>query len=357
MKIDSSIIAMGSTRTHQKTSMVAISTSMKKTQPKTSEKDKDGTNSSPQSMLLREKIRTLEEENSPLGGIVPDPQDIVSDPKIKMLERMLELLRMTVRGTSASDKEARPLPDIFAFLSNNNSPVLNLASGNSPMNSVWTREIKMSSFTAESEQTTFSTTGMVRTEDGKEISFQLDLEMSRSFMEYNEFISEETVQILTDPLVINLDNSTASVTDQKFLFDLDADGTMDNISFVGSGSGFLSLDKNNDGKINDGSELFGTKSGNGFADLAEYDKDKNGWIDENDEVFSKLKIWTKDKEGNDRLIGLAEAGVGAIYLGNVSTDFSLTNDKNTKNAQVRKTGVYLKESGQAGTVQHIDIAM
>ena len=85
---------------------------------------------------------------------------------------------------------------------------------------------------------------------------------------------------------------------------------------------FLLLDRNEDGKINDGSELFGTKSGDGFRDLSEYDEDRNGWIDENDSVFSKLKVWTKDSEGNDKLLNLKQADVGAIYLGNIDTEFS-----------------------------------
>ena len=94
-----------------------------------------------------------------------------------------------------------------------------------------------------------------------EIGFNVQVEMSRNFLEANTFIKEDTVQIMTDPLVINLDTNVASVTDQKFLFDLDADGTMDQISFEGEGSGFLALDRNGDGTINDGTELFGTQSG------------------------------------------------------------------------------------------------
>lgn len=42
----------------------------------------------------------------------------------------------------------------------------------------------------------------------------------------------------------------------------------------------LSLDQNGNGEIDNGTELFGTKSGDGFADLARYDLDYNGWIDE-----------------------------------------------------------------------------
>ena len=124
------------------------------------------------------------------------------------------------------------------------------------------------------------------------------------------------------------------------------------------GSGFLALDKNGDGKINDGSELFGTRSGNGFADLAVYDEDGNGWIDENDEIFDKLRVWSKDKDGKDVLKTLKEADVGAIYLGSTNSQFSLTDKKdNEVLGAVRSTGIYLKEStGMAGTVQQVDLA-
>ena len=120
----------------------------------------------------------------------------------------------------------------------------------------------------------------------------------------------------------------------------------------------MALDKNEDGKIGDGSELFGTKSGDGFKDLAEYDEDKNGWIDENDSVYNKLKVWTKDSEGNDKLLNLKEADVGAIYLGNVNTEFNYKYMAGETDAVLRKTGIYLKEStGAAGTVAHVDLAL
>ena len=163
---------------------------------------------------------------------------------------------------------------------------------------------------------------------------------------------------MTDPLVINIDSNITSVSDKKFKFDIDSDGKEDEISSLGKGSGFLALDKNNDGKINDGTELFGTKSGDGFKDLAEYDEDKNGWIDENDSIFSKLKVWTKDEEGNDRLLNLKEADVGAIYLNNIDTQFSFKPDGVDDNGVLRKTGTYLMEStGAAGSVAHVDLAL
>lgn len=221
----------------------------------------------------------------------------------------------------------------------------------------WTKVTATQTSFTEREETTFRSVGTAITADGREINFNVDLSMSRAFAGItNELTAED--YFVTDPLVINLDTNVAAVTDQKFFFDLDSDGKEDEISFAGEGSGFLALDKNNDGKINDGSELFGTTSGDGFKDLAAYDEDGNGWIDEADSIFDKLRVWTKDGEGNDRLIDLKTAGVGAMYLGSANTQFQL-NDKDTNQANgiIRKTGIYLKESGAVGTMQHVDLVL
>lgn len=209
---------------------------------------------------------------------------------------------------------------------------------------------------SEQETTSFSTEGTVKTSDGREINFQVDLTMSRSFTQYISQKVDFGSPKLVDPLVINLDAPAADVQDQKFYFDLDADGHEEAISQLGPGSGFLALDKNGDGIINDGSELFGALSGNGFEELAKYDSDGNGWIDEADEIFDKLLIWSKDANGKDVLVGLGKAGVGAIYLGSQKTDFSMNNSKNQTNAIVRQTGMFLYENGGVGTMQQLDLA-
>ena len=138
---------------------------------------------------------------------------------------------------------------------------------------------------------------------------------------------------------------------------MDSNGTADQISFAGSGSGFLALDKNSDGKINDGNELFGPQSGNGFSELGKYDSDNNGWIDENDSIFNNLRIWTKDSEGNDKLFALGEKGIGAIYLGNIDTNFKMKNQDNDSQGEIQSTGIFVKENGSVGTVQHIDLTI
>lgn len=209
----------------------------------------------------------------------------------------------------------------------------------------------------ETETTGFQTTGTVRCADGREINFNLNLEMSRSFQEYYEENVNIKSMSFRDPLVINLDGNIAGLSDQTFLFDLDGDGELDEINRLSAGSGFLALDKNGDGTINDGNELFGTKSGNGFADLAAYDMDGNGFIDEGDAIWDQLKIWVMDENGNQKLYSLAEMGVGAICLQNASTDFALTGENNQTNGMIRRTGIFLYENGMAGTVQHVDLAV
>lgn len=209
---------------------------------------------------------------------------------------------------------------------------------------------------AETESTAFSTQGTVKCADGREIDFNLNLEMSRSFQEYYEKNVSYAQVSMCDPLVINLNGNIAELSDQTFLFDIDGDGQEDEVSRLMSGSGFLALDKNGDGMVNDGTELFGTASGNGFADLAAYDADGNGFIDEGDEIWNQLKIWVTDENGNQQLYSLAEKGVGAICLQNASTDFTLTGGANQTNGMIRNTGFFLYENGGAGTVQHVDMA-
>lgn len=220
----------------------------------------------------------------------------------------------------------------------------------------WGFEFRRNETHYESEKVSFSAEGKILTKDGREINISLQVSVSREFLQQSSLSIRAGDAVLKDPLVINYEGNSFNLSDTKFSFDIDSDGQSEQISFAGAGSGFLSLDLNNDGVINDGSELFGTDSGDGFSDLSAYDDDKNGWIDENDEVFDKLRIWTKDSNGNDSLFALGEKGIGAVYLGNVSTVFSLKSEGNL-NGVARKTGIFLREDGSAGTIQHIDVAI
>jgi hypothetical protein len=211
---------------------------------------------------------------------------------------------------------------------------------------------------SENEQTTFSAHGLVNTADGKQISFSLSLEMTRNYYEESNLsLRLGDAIVKKDPLVLNFNGSAAQLGNQRFRFDLNADGQAESINFVTSGSGFLALDRNADGSINDGSELFGAKTGDGFAELTVLDQDNNGWIDENDGAFSQLRVWTKDSAGNDQFKTLKQANVGALSLSRVSTPFDLKDSNNALLGQIRSSGVFLQDDGKAGTVQQIDLTV
>ncbi len=210
----------------------------------------------------------------------------------------------------------------------------------------------------EKEETGFSADGVVKTADGREIDFSLDLAMGREFFEETRFTTEESERVkLIDPLVVNFSGTATELSDVKFSFDLNVDGEEEEIFGLLPGSGFLAFDRNENGLIDDGSELFGAVTGNGFDELAEYDLDNNSWIDENDPVFGRLSIWRGGEEGGGILESLEEAGVGAIHLENRDTLFDITDEENNLQARVEKTGVFLKEEGGAGTVQQVKFAV
>ena len=223
---------------------------------------------------------------------------------------------------------------------------------NTPPNFV---QITKTSYSYHEEQNlAFASQGTAVTADGRKLSFNYNFEMSKTFTQQYDSVIQTAVRRCIDPLVINLDDCPTTITDQTFYFDLDGDGEDDELHNLGGGSGFLALDKNGDGIINDGLELFGAKSGNGFAELAAYDEDGNGWIDENDPIFTKLRIMTITELGEKELYGLKESDVGAIFLGRIDTDFTHRNGDQSS-AYTRESGIFLHESdGRAGGVQHVD---
>lgn len=195
--------------------------------------------------------------------------------------------------------------------------------------------------------------GKVITDDGKEIQFNLNIASTQK----GESKTITRYQVM-DPLVINFEGKAAELKDMRFAFDLDSDGKDDAVPYLNKGSGFLAFDANEDGKINDGSELFGTKSGNGFTDLAEFDEDGNMWIDENDAIFNELSVWMQnDENGEGKLLSLYEAGVGAIHLGNVETNAKIFGSQGQILGFIGQSGVALSEEGSAYNVQSLDIVV
>lgn len=296
--------------------------------------------------------------------------------KIYLLQRMIEFitgkkLKFVLPRKIISDKDSadalkgnktksEQFPSIFINRPQSSSPGQSMG---------WGMEYELHQTKYESQSMSFSAEGTVKTSDGRHIIFELGLNISRESLSRLDISLRAGDAARIDPLVINFGNTTAALTNTKYSFDIDSDGTPEQISFAANGSGFLAFDINNDGTVNNGSELFGPRSGNGFSELAEHDGDMNGWIDENDEIYDKLRIWTKDENGNDRLLALGVMGIGAIYLGNIEASFDIKNSESIFAADqslvsdggtlgsIARNGIFLRENGVAGTIQHVDLAI
>ena len=128
-----------------------------------------------------------------------------------------------------------------------------------------------------------------------------------------------------DPLAIDLNNDGIKDTnlDYKINFDLDNNGFKEATSWISENDALIAIDRNNNGIIDNGSELFGNKtksntariytnpnSKNGFESLKELDSNNDGIIDEKDKEFTNLLLW-QDKNSNgisetDELIKLSD---------------------------------------------------
>uniref|UniRef100_UPI000482B2AC calcium-binding protein n=1 Tax=Zooshikella ganghwensis TaxID=202772 RepID=UPI000482B2AC len=131
---------------------------------------------------------------------------------------------------------------------------------------------------------------------------------------------------VTSPIIIDLDNDgveTLSVNDKHY-FDHDANAFAESTGWVSRDDGLLVWDKNNNGVVDSGAELFGNqttlasgqKAKHGYDALAEFDDNKDGVIDAQDAIYSSLSVW-QDKNENgltdtDELASLADVGIKSL---------------------------------------------
>ncbi|TXH61665.1 MAG: hypothetical protein E6Q86_08045 [Tolumonas sp.] len=303
------------------------------------------------SLPTNKTVAAKEQTKEPITGVTESEkttddstdEDLSLDAHTRLMKNVIESLfgvkiRMMPPMKSSSSEAAATSSDPAASQT--------AASASEP-----DHQVKVTEYLAEREQLRFSASGSVQTADGKTIDLKLGFAMSYQQLQLSERITRESA--LKDPLVINLEKQFADLQDTRFEFDIDSDGTKDSLANLSQGSYFLALDKNNNQEIDNGSELFGAQSGNGFAELAQYDEDGNSFIDEGDSIYAKLSVWRPEKG----LMAIADVGVGAIYLHPVETQFQNIGNNSGGESQgvLRSSSIYLKEDGTAGTVQQLDL--
>ncbi|WP_298025304.1 calcium-binding protein, partial [uncultured Campylobacter sp.] len=139
-------------------------------------------------------------------------------------------------------------------------------------------------------------------------------------------------------------------------FDHNGDGVSHRSSWISKEDGILAYDRNGNGKIDDGGELFGNftqikdKEGNqrlakdGYEALKEFDSNNDGLIDNKDDKFKDLKIW-QDANSNGisdegELKSLDELGIASLSLNHneVNEDLGGGNTLSLKGSYIKKDG-------------------
>lgn len=198
----------------------------------------------------------------------------------------------------------------------------------------------------EAERLAVQARGHVQTADGRDLELSLVVGQARQVTTRDETHLRLGDAKRIDPLALDLDGGGVQLAAGLHDLDLDADGTTEQIHQLAGRDAWLARDLDGDGTIGDGRELFGPTSGDGFAELRALDEDGDGFLDEDDAAFTTLRLWSPQA---GTLSTLAEAGVGALALAHVESPFALDG------GALRETGVYLREDGAAGALQHVDL--
>ena len=170
-----------------------------------------------------------------------------------------------------------------------------------------------------------------------------------------------------DPLTLDLDGdgieTVASNGHKGALFDHSNDGIRTATGWVSKDDGLLVYDRNGDGVVNNGSELFGDntplkngkRAANGYQALAELDDNGDGKVDAADSAFAKLRVWRDlNQDGisqEGELFTLEEAKVKALNLANKNADRDLGNG-NT----LAEEGTYTDSDGNEKQMGDINLA-
>ncbi|MBN6114236.1 hypothetical protein JR063_21845, partial [Xanthomonas sp. CFBP 8700] len=170
-----------------------------------------------------------------------------------------------------------------------------------------------------------------------------------------------------DPLVLDLDSDGIETVSASvgIMFDHDGDGVKTGTGWISADDGWLVLDRNGNGIIDNGGELFGAdtvtsntgKATSGFAALADLDSDRNGIFDKDDEAFTSVRVWRDLNQDGisqaNELFNLSSLGVASISLKPTQeVDLDLGNGNVIDNR-----GVYTRVDGTTGLAGDLQLAM
>ncbi len=197
----------------------------------------------------------------------------------------------------------------------------------------------------ETEVSRFVAGGAVSTADGREIQFSLTDLLARDFRAERALAlkGRGSLEALEWP------DPTGMLPQAQMAGTAPPAAAGETLSALALDGSILGVDANHDGAINGPEEVV-----NDFQELAALDDDGNGWIDEGDAAFADLRLVEGGAGAPASSAPLAERGVGALYLESVSTPFTFTDALDRPQALLRRSGIYLAESGAAGVLRQVD---
>ena len=139
--------------------------------------------------------------------------------------------------------------------------------------------------------------------DKQKISVEYQLNLSSNYTRISSFKSSAAA--LKDPLIIQFGNQSLGNIKNKVQFDVNNDSQMNKLPIFSGDVGYLVFDKNNNQKVDNGSELFGPNTGNGFAELAALDSNNNGFFDQQDQNFQRRRLQPPGRGGPGEILPLA----------------------------------------------------
>ncbi len=266
------------------------------------------------------------------------------EKEYESLKARFEKLLNQARGVTTSGED--PAPPVAAATSAEAAAESNAAVGSSTSGTITT-----------GQQSQALTTEEMSASLARRNSYELNLKFRQNTsVEERIGISLEELGIKkVDPLVLDLDGKGIQLTEagKGAIFDVTADGKLDSTAWVKGNTALLTYDRNGNGVVDNGSELFGDQNGaaNGFEELSKHDANGDRKITILDPIFKALKLYRDlngdGKMGKNEFSNLSELGIKALNLNFMRTSADINGNSLILN------GSFEREDGSTGQLADV----
>jgi hypothetical protein len=228
-------------------------------------------------------------------------------------------------------------------------------------------QVSITTLLTEQQQLNFAMQGEFII-DNKKVNLNYQLNLKASYSSIHSI--ETTAAALKDPVVIQFGTRSIGYITDYTKFDINNDNKQNDLPIFSGDVGYLIFDKNNNHHVDNGGELFGPTTNNGFSELAQLDSNNNGFFDNQDDKYSQIYIWqpkqtkpnsNEQSPNKQNLVSLSQAGIKAISLNAITTQFNFRDqskdNKGEINARLTQTSFAISENNKTLGVHQIDVRL